>query len=307
MRSLGDISSFADALESARLISHYFGAVPTVKEIHFIVERPDQSKDIILHGSTHSDYGRTFSIRQAEARPWCVSCLSPLIASHTVVVDKTYDLIEIWSTPTNTLPEDAFQLVSYLSKGLTEDEKIPLAHHEFSLLLSQTMDAKNMCSEADLKKLFRPGEDENANYLWKTFLLPTIYRVPPETNGTESSFISFWDRNIRDVLSVIITEWHTQCIRDSNHDTSTLLQRPDFALLTGGVCIFRGEEKPPVFSGTHPREELTEKFVWIYDPAPYILGWPISLISLAFSFIRVQVTSLWEPTCRSLRFHPYRI
>jgi hypothetical protein len=219
--------------------------------------------------------------------------LSPLIASHAVVVDKAYDLVRAWSTPINTLPEDAFQLLSYLNKGITEDEKVPLSHHEFSDLLSQVMDARNMCSEADLKQLFRPSEDENANYLWKTFLLPTVYRGPPDANGTESSFISFCDRNIRDILSVIITEGHTLCIRDSNHNTSTLLQRPDFALLTGGICVFRGEEKPPVFSGTHPKEELTDKLVWIYDPAPYILGWPISSISLHFySFVSVQVTLL---------------
>lgn len=39
-------------------------------------------------------------------------------------------------------------------------------------------DAKNMCSEADLKQLFRLSEDENADYLGSTYLLPTIRRGP---------------------------------------------------------------------------------------------------------------------------------
>jgi hypothetical protein len=177
--------------------------------------------------------------------------LGPFIASHTVVVDKTYELIETWATPITTLPVDVSQLIAYLSEGLTEDEKVPLSHHEFSRLLSVEMDANNMCREADLKQLFRPSEDENADYLWSVFLFPTIYRGPPDDHGTEASFISFWDRNIRDILSAIITEGQTRCVRHSDRGTSTLLQRPDFAQLTGGICVFRGEEKPPVYSGTH--------------------------------------------------------
>jgi hypothetical protein len=72
-----------------------------------------------------------------------------------------------------------------------------------------------------------------------------------------------------------------------NQDTSTFLQRPDFSLLTEGICAFSGEEKPPVYSGTHPKDALIEKMVWAYDPAPYILGRPFSSNALALLFIRV--------------------
>jgi len=189
------------------------------------------------------------------------------------------------------LPGDIFQLLVYVSRDLTEDEKVPLSHHEFSSL---EMDAKNMCSEVDLKQLIRPSEDENAEHLWRTYLLPTIHRGPPDENGTEAPYISFWDRNIRDVLTAIITEGEIRCIVcDSDQDTSAFVQRPDFALLTGGICVFRREEKPPVYAGTHPKDELTERMVWAYDPAPYILGQPFSSNALALLFIRVIL--VWEP------------
>ena len=297
LRNFGDITSFADPLVFMYPLSHYFHPDPTVFEIHFIVDKPtDQSKHIFLHDSTHSAHVRTSSVRQAQARLWYVLYLGPLIAPNTVVVDKSYDLVKTWSAPVKTLPEDVFQLLAYVSKDLTEDEKVPLSHHEFSRLLSQEVDVNNMCSEADLKQLFRPSEDENAEYLWSTYLLPTIRRGPPDENGTEASYISFWDRNIRDILAAIITEGQTKCIRDSNQDTSTTLKRPDFALLTGGSCAFRGEEKPPGYSGTHPKDELIEKMVWTYDPAPYILGLPFSSNSLhCHSFVSAQVILLWEP------------
>jgi hypothetical protein len=277
----GDITSFADPLVLAYPLSHYFHPDPTVYEIHLIVEKlTDQSKHI-LHGSTRSAHGGTSSVRQAQARLRCVLYLGPFITPNTVVVDKSYDLMDTWSAPIKTLPGDVFQLLAYVTKDLSENEKVPLSHHEFSRLLFVAVDPKNMCSEADLKQLFRPSEDENADYLWSTYLLPTIQRGPPDENGTEASYISFWDRNIRDILAAIITQGQTKCIRDSNRDTSTILQGPDFALLTGGICAFRGKEKSPNYSGTlHPKEELTEKMVWTYDPAPYILGRPFSSNSL---------------------------
>jgi hypothetical protein len=248
-KHLGDISSFADPLQPMLPISNYFRPPALVGDIHFIVEKPADET------SGKQEREDASGKRKRED------------------VDMSYDLMENWSTPITTLPEGASQLTAYLRKDLTEAEKVPLSHHEFSRLVSLQIHSKIMCKEADLKQLFRPSEDENADYLCTNYLLPAICREPPDENGTEASFISFWDRNIRDVFSAIITEGQTRCIRDSNQDTSTSLKRPDFALLTGGICAFRGEEKAPTFSGTHPREELTQKLLWNYDPAPYILGY----------------------------------
>jgi len=103
------------------------------------------------------------------------------------VVDKSYDLMETWSAPIKMLPGDIFQLLVYVSRDLMEDEKVPLSHHEFSSL---EMDAKNMCGKVDLKQLIRPSEDENAEHLWRTYLLPTIHRGPPDENGTDHTSAS---------------------------------------------------------------------------------------------------------------------
>jgi len=53
---------------------------------------------------------------------------------------------------------------------------------------------------------------------------------------------------------------------------NTGLLRPDYGFLPLGVCVFRGEERPPLFSGMHPKEELAAKLTWTYNPAPYLLG-----------------------------------
>jgi hypothetical protein len=120
-----------------------------------------------------------------------------------------------------------------------------------------------------LQKLFRRSEDERVENLIP-ILIPAIEGRTRE-GGTEASYLSFWDDNIQNILRAIIAEGQTKTIRDSNRDTSTLLQRPDFGLLTGGSCTFSGEESDS-YSGLSPRVELTDKLVWTYDPAPYVLG-----------------------------------
>ncbi|KAN0068689.1 hypothetical protein V8E54_013413 [Elaphomyces granulatus] len=61
-------------------------------------------------------------------------------------------------------------------------------------------------------------------------------------DGTEASFISFWDVNIRWILEYLIPEGKS--IRDSNN-----------------LCVFRGEEKPPG-SRADPKQELSDKLEW---------------------------------------------
>jgi hypothetical protein len=189
---------------------------------------------------------------------------------HKFIVDRSAELLQTWSTPLITLP-DVLRLTAHISMPLSEAEKVPLSNYEYDRLLSTTWQSSALCTDDDLQRLFRRGTDEKAENLIPV-IIPVIYKDAPEENGTESSFISFWDDNIRCVFRAIITQGQTTTIRDSNRDTSTLLQRPDFGLLTGGSCVFRGEEKPSSYTGSSPREELTQKLVWAYDPAPYVLG-----------------------------------
>jgi hypothetical protein len=150
---------------------------------------------------------------------------------------------------------------------LQYENKIPISSLEMRKLVLSTSYRMD-CSQGDLEALFRVTEEEEVRFL--DALKPAINRIPPPTDGSESSFIQFWDDNIRAVLLAIFPT--ATPIRDSNHRTSTRLYRPDFGFLIRSVCTFRGEEKQNRFTGTHPRDELFNKLNWSYDPAPYILG-----------------------------------
>ena len=118
----------------------------------------------------------------------------------------------------------------------------------------------------DISILFRTGADRPQI---SSEILSLISRCPPP-DGTESSFISFWDANIRWILEYLIPEGKS--IRDSNEDTGTGNLRPDYGFLLENLCVFRGEEEPPG-SRADPKQELSDKLEWAYDLAPYVLGY----------------------------------
>ena len=97
-----------------------------------------------------------------------------------------------------------------------------------------------------------------------------ITRGPVDPSGTEFSLVSFWDRNIWDILERCLG---VASIRDSDQGTETSRLRPNFGLLLANVCVFRGAEKRLDFTGMHPRNKLKVKTQWVYNPAPYILSW----------------------------------
>jgi hypothetical protein len=128
---------------------------------------------------------------------------------------------------------------------------------------------EHFCSPEDLGVLFTKNENKAANFIWPIVCL-AIIRTQPDSSGTEDSFHSFWDRNILDILSTCLGK--PRWVRNSNQGTHTGSLRPNFGILLGLACIFRGEEKGPTFAGKHPRQELADKTRWVYDPAPYVLG-----------------------------------
>jgi len=158
----------------------------------------------------------------------------------------------------------------YLDAPLDPEEKIPLSDLEWrELLQPQFSVTEHFCSPEDLGLLFTKNEDETAHFMWP-YLAVTILGAPPNPPASEASFHSFWDHNIVDIL--------VQCLgkrmwtRNSYWGTHTGEFRPDLGLYLQSACIFRGEEKEPMFIGKHPRQELAEKTRWVYDPAPYVLG-----------------------------------
>ncbi|CAI2174151.1 9967_t:CDS:2 [Funneliformis geosporum] len=53
---------------------------------------------------------------------------------------------------------------------------------------------------------------------------------------------------------------------------STLGKRPDFGFILNHVCSFR-KEKKSLINNDDPNAELRDKLDWIYDSAPYVLGY----------------------------------
>jgi len=182
--------------------------------------------------------------------------------------DITQALLSRWSNLTTILPTSQHDLMAYLNRPLKESDKVPLSHYSMTTLVSRG-EPKIMCSESDLQRIFRSSEDEEADYLW-TILKMAIVTSAPDSDGTQASFISFWDDNIRKIISAIFTP--SKIIRENNRGTCTALQRPNFGIVQRGVCAFRGEEKAARYAGKHPRDELFDKLVWTYYPAPWILG-----------------------------------
>jgi hypothetical protein len=158
------------------------------------------------------------------------------------------------------------ELLTIADQPLREDEKLPILPHDMESLCSSVFQHEDICLESDISILFRIGADRPQI---SSEVLSLISRSPPP-DGTESLFISFWDANIRWILEYLIPEGKS--IRDSNEDTGTGNLRPDYGFLLENLCVFRGEEKPPG-SRADPKQELSDKLEWAYDPAPYVLGY----------------------------------
>ncbi|KAF8324425.1 uncharacterized protein EI90DRAFT_3075323 [Cantharellus anzutake] len=183
-------------------------------------------------------------------------------------VDVSLKLYNKWNVPLSITP-DVIDLGVYLDAPLEPEEKIPISNLEWrSLLHTDPSFPELLCSSEDLETLFVKNEDEVAN-----FIRPqgAILWTPPDSSGTDKSFISFWDNNIQKILTACLGK--SKWIRNSNYGTSTGSFRPGFGLLLQLACLFRGEEESPSFFGRHPRQKLAEKTRWVYDHAPYVLGY----------------------------------
>ncbi|KAG8805306.1 hypothetical protein FRC17_005574, partial [Serendipita sp. 399] len=178
------------------------------------------------------------------------------------------DLRRRWLTPPSPLPA-LEELQEYLLAPLGENEKIPLSEVLLVNLISS--DPDDTCGREVLLSLFRVSETE---VVPDPFNIQVIYAIKTGLSSLRTgdlSYISLWDTHIGNILQLITKG---EVIRASNKNTGTSLRRPDFGLLLDAACPFRGEEKPPKFIGSHPRDELHEKLAaWEYDSLPYILSY----------------------------------
>jgi hypothetical protein len=203
-----------------------------------------------------------------------------------------------WKRP---IPEQALSLQNlsvHLQQPLAEDEKIPISQDQFDILSKMPFSVESpefALSAEEAKTLFRVSEDERTWGVERLFI--SAIEWPPPAYGTEDNFHSTWQDNIGKILKLILPAG--QSIRNSNRNSSTALQWPDFGFLVKGHCVFRGEETGPASDGD-PERELVDKPIWTYDPLPYILGllW-VSLSLKAFLSIcyRLSCNCRGRPLC----------
>lgn len=190
------------------------------------------------------------------------SASGQLISTH---LDEATHVIQKWQAKNiNPLPA-LEELPGILDRPLPEDERVPISAFRIQSLISTEV-AGDICNVEDVESLFRTAMEYGESFLDTLFFAAA---KPPPTEGTESSFIHFWDSNVREVLQLIIPEGKST--RDSSLHTATRSLRPDYAFLLHKLCPFRGEEKGPG-SKDNPKKELSDKLAWAYDPAPYVLG-----------------------------------
>ncbi|KAE9344240.1 hypothetical protein PR003_g8571 [Phytophthora rubi] len=128
-----------------------------------------------------------------------------------------------------------------------------------------------------------------------------VYATDP--GDTETSFISFWDDLIRNVLDFVLHNIG-KSDRNSSRSASTGLNGPDYLFIVDDVCVFRGEEKDPGEQIETPRRELCDKLIWSYGDAPYLFGYqplamkPDYMLSLVCTLTWTQLS--WEYTILSI-------
>jgi len=112
-----------------------------------------------------------------------------------------------------------------------------------------------------------------------------------EPGLTETSFISFWDDMIRNVLNFVLSGIGTSD-RYSSNLSSTGSNCPDYLFIVDSVCVFRGEEKAPGNRFETPRCELSEKMIWSHGNVPYLFGYAaVGFDARLYAITNVQTSS----------------
>ena len=174
-------------------------------------------------------------------------------------------IVESWRAkrPKGDLPKIQ-ELARIADLSLSDSEKIPITARQMRSLVSLS-DDDDFCAQNDVELLFCLGSGSDLS----DKIFTAVKERSPLMDSTEDLFHSFWDRNLRAILEIILPRGRS--IRNSNQHTETGVLRPDFAFLFRLLALFRGEEKS-LRDRNNPKQELAEKLMWAYRPAPYILG-----------------------------------
>jgi len=125
------------------------------------------------------------------------------------------------------LPADIPALRRCLDTPLSEEEKIPLRDDHINSFVVTRGGAGRMCGRDDLLKLFRSSEVEEADAIATRAKSAMSLDVPP-ADGTENSYISFWDEHIAFIISQLVSKVNqfvivtrTQILPPSDRITAT--------------------------------------------------------------------------------------
>ncbi|KIL57417.1 hypothetical protein M378DRAFT_171735, partial [Amanita muscaria Koide BX008] len=219
--------------------------------------------------------------------------------------DNAISIVERWRSKRikSELPTIA-ELARIVDLPLSDDEKIPIPLETMKALVSSSIEMQDVCTMSDVELLFRPGSLNPP--FFKNF--SAVADAPP-IMGTDKSFIQFWDNNVRCLLELLVPGGRS--IRNSYQHTATSSLRPDYAFLVSKFCAFRGEEKAPD-NNDDPRKGLSDKIVWAYAPAPYVLGYYAT--GPAFTLVAISPPSheqnhpvVWDIAHANLRLRAHRI
>ncbi|PFH46032.1 hypothetical protein AMATHDRAFT_8343 [Amanita thiersii Skay4041] len=170
---------------------------------------------------------------------------------HQSIVDISGRLIKKWNTPLPILPNIS-GLRDYLNTPLTENEKVPVSYKLWQHFLHDNyFYLQDLCSIGDLEKLFRISEDEWAPQL-QMHVQVAIIDSPPAEPTTGGVYHVFWDQTISKILLYCLGL--SKVTRSSNTDTQIEDPEPNYGLFLEQHC-------------------LAKKTRWVYDPAPYVLGY----------------------------------
>jgi len=296
-----ETSNFVDeeSLKPIEELSDIFPELPSRKHVHIVVKPPFDGENFPYRAIILLTTRFPAQSQIPRTRSWFSSCLTASNSLYRILVTNKKRSIgepiplltpkrgrspcsvaeleaavrQGWTAKRRHVPLPSLEeLLGVIEAPLLDSEKIPISKLQFdSLTLSYGTD---ICTSDDLRSLFVIGEPP----LVFVHLLATVSQPAPPT-GTEESFRYFWDNNIRLPLELLLPTGRS--IRNSNHHTETALLRPDYGFLINQICSFRGEEKGPENS-KDPKEELADKFNWVYDNAPYVFGECIDSESVHF-------------------------
>ncbi|KAF8336806.1 hypothetical protein F5887DRAFT_1161224 [Amanita rubescens] len=218
------------------------------------------------------------------------------------IADISIDILRRWSKKSKLSLPSISELRGLLNKPLPQDEKIPLTRIQFDNLVSGLTETTDVRYAADVERLFRISDAEASEILHLIFYNAAVQCPPPET-GTEASFHSFWDDNIRKILELLVPSGTSIRVLKKN--------RPDYGFLKDNVCPFRGEEKNGE-SRDDPKAELSDKLTLIYSPAPYVFGYyaigpDLTLAAICAPSTPSQIPVVQDLASANLRFKRDRI